>query len=208
MTRSTLETIGVRGYWANAISDDLQLTKALRRAGIPAYPPRQCLLLTPVSCSWSEFFAFGVRQYRLVFMHEPQTWLAALLCLWGPPVLFVLALPDLAAGSPGAWIVLAFIAAMGEARTRLRQRIQNALWPDIGQTGKEKRRWRMERLLRPLWWMAHAVCAACAPLSRTIDWAAVRYRVRRPADDHHRAPGNALAGASAITDLTGVSYSL
>jgi hypothetical protein len=182
MARSTLEAIKLRDYWRGAISDDLQLTAALRQSGIHAHAPRQCLLLSPVSSSWRQALTFGVRQYRLLWLHEPLTWAIALLVLWGPPVAIAAALPSLASGSLPAWTVVGVVAALGEARSRLRLRIQRALWPEVGATREESVRWRVDRLLRPGWWLLHALCAAGAPLSRTIDWAGVRYWVRGPQD--------------------------
>lgn len=180
MARSTLEAIKLRDYWRGALSDDLQMTAALRRSGIHVHAPPRGLVLSPVSCSWRELVAFGVRQYRLVWLHEPWTWAIALLCLWAPPIAIVCALPGLASGSPTAWAAVGFVATLGEVRSRLRLRIQRALWPEIGLTRVEKLRWRVDRLLRPAWWLLHALCAAGAPLSRTIDWAGVRYRVKGP----------------------------
>ena len=87
MRRATLETLRLPDYWRGAISDDLQMAEALRRAGVPSYAPRQALLLTPVSASWRDVLAFGVRQYRLVYMHRPARWAVAAGCLWAPILL-------------------------------------------------------------------------------------------------------------------------
>jgi len=180
MRRSTLESIKLRSYWSGAISDDLQLSEALRRAGIYTGAPRQSLLLTPVSVSWIEFFSFGVRQYRLVWIHQPGSWAVAAACLWAPPTFLAFSAPSLLAGSPGAWAGLAAIIIFGEIRTQFRRRIQIALWPEIRRTEIEFRRWRADRLARPVWWLAHAICAAAAPVSRTVDWAGIRYQVDGP----------------------------
>ncbi len=138
--------------------------------------PRQALLLTPVSCSWTELVAFGVRQHRLLFMHEPHIWAAALVCLWAPPICALVAAPAFLAGSPLAYGALALVLALAELRARLRRGVQLALWPELGGP-LDQNLWRVERLLRPVWHGAHAMCAAIAPLSRRIDWAGVRYRV-------------------------------
>jgi len=82
---------------------------------------------------------------------------------------------------PGAWLALVFIVALGEVRGRLRRSIQRALWPDL-EGARDARRWRAERWLRPVWWLIHALSAAGAPLSRTIEWAGIRYRVNGPQD--------------------------
>jgi hypothetical protein len=179
MRRTAFEALRIREFWRGAISDDGQMAYALRLAGVIAQAPRQALLLTPVSFSWAEFLAFGIRQYRLVYIHRPRSWAVAFLCLWAPPICFLLAAPALAAGSPLALCALALVLAFGELRTRLRRSIQHALWPD-SEGASEDNRWRVERLMRPFWHCAHAMCAAIAPFSRTIDWAGVRYRVEGP----------------------------
>ena len=179
--RETLEAIRLKDFWRGAISDDSQMAEALRQAGLLAHAPRQGLLLTPVSCSWRGFFSFGVRQYRLVWIHQPRNFAIALICLWAPPICLALAAPRFAAGSPAAWIALGLVVALGEARARLRRSIQRALWPHL-EGARDERRWLAERWLRPLWWIVHALSAAAAPLSRTIEWAGIRYRVNGPQD--------------------------
>lgn len=179
LRRGTLEAIRLRDFWRGAISDDSQMTQALRQAGLRSHTPRQGLVLTPVSCSWREFLAFGVRQYRFVWLDRPINWAIAFACLWAPPVCLALAAPRLFAGSAGAWAILTAIVALGEIRGRLRRGIQKALWPGL-HGPRDDRRWRAERWLRPIWWLAHALSAAGAPLSRTIEWAGIRYRVDAP----------------------------
>ncbi len=179
LKRDTLEATRLRDFWRGAISDDFQMAAALRQAGLLAHAPRQGLLLTPVSCSWREFFSFGVRQYRLVWIYQPKNFAIALACLWAPPVCLALMAPSLVQGAAWAWLGLAFILALGEVRGRVRRSIQRALWPDL-EGGRDERRWFAERWLRPVWWLIHSLAAAAAPLSRTIDWAGIRYRVNGP----------------------------
>jgi hypothetical protein len=100
--------------------------------------------------------------------------------LVGPPAFLTLSAPSLLSGTPGVWAGLAVIIIFGEIRTHFRRQIQIAMWPEIGRTKIEFRRWSADRLARPVWWLAHALCAAAAPLSRTIDWAGIRYQVNGP----------------------------
>ncbi len=179
MKQTTLGSIRIRDFWRGAISDDAQMARALREAGLLAHAPRQGLVLTPVSCSWWEFFAFGVRQYRFVYMHTPRTWVICALFLWAPIVCFAVAAPSLAKGSTLAWAAVALIVVLGEARIRMRRSLQKALWPDLGDP-RDDRRWRVERLMRPVSHFIHAAAAVAAPFGRTIDWAGVRYQVDAP----------------------------
>ena len=129
--RETLEAIRLQDFWRGAISDDLQMAEALRQAGLLAHAPRQGLLLTPVACSWREFLSFGVRQYRLVWIHQPKSFAVALASLWTPPICFALAAPSLLQGAAWAWLAVAVIVALGEVRGRLRRGIERALWPNL-----------------------------------------------------------------------------
>ena len=72
-----------------------------------------------------------MRQYRFLYTQDPQAWAVALVCLWAPPICLALAAPSFVAGSPGAWIALAFVTACGEVRTRLRRAVQRTLWPHL-----------------------------------------------------------------------------
>jgi hypothetical protein len=179
LLKATLKTIRIEDYWRGAISDDVQMSEALRSADFLAHAPRQALLLSPVSCTWAEFIGFGVRQYRIIFLHRPGSWALVLASLWAPPICLLLIAPSLAAGSHVAWLMAAFVLGLGELRTWLRRDLQRVLWPEIDGP-RDERRWRVERLMRPVWHLMHAVSAAGAPLSRTIDWAGVRYRVEGP----------------------------
>ena len=79
MRRTTLESIDIRRYWAGAISDDAQMTRAFKEAGCEVYSPRQNLLLSPVAMSWSEALSFGRRQYRILLLHDRVIWTLAAL---------------------------------------------------------------------------------------------------------------------------------
>jgi hypothetical protein len=141
MTQATMKAIKLESYWRGALSDDQQMAAALRGANLVAHAPRQGLLLTPASCSWAGFVAFGVRQYRLIYIHQPGSWAIAFAFLWAPPVCLAVAAPRLADGSPLAWTALALILLFAEVRMRLRRGLQRALWPDVG-GARDNRRWR------------------------------------------------------------------
>jgi hypothetical protein len=181
MSRAMLERVEIRRYWEGAILDDLQMTRALRDRGIMIFSPRQSLLLSPVAMSWREAFAFGIRQYRLVLTHDPDLWLLAALGTALPAFSFVLAVALLFKGSIFALCALALAFLLGDIRTRLRQRIVTALW-GAEQTRNLANSWTVDRWLRPLWWLFHAICVFSAPISRRITWAGVDYVIRSPQD--------------------------
>jgi cellulose synthase/poly-beta-1,6-N-acetylglucosamine synthase-like glycosyltransferase len=181
MRRATLEAIRLADYWRGAISDDEQMGLALRHAGLLAHAPRQGLVLSPVACSWRGFLEFGVRQYRIVYLHSRREWAVAMVVLWIPVVAFIMIAPSLVSGVGWVWAALAVLLALAEIRTALRRSLQKALWQGL-EGPRDNGRWRVESLLRPVWRLLHALSAAGAPLSRTIDWAGIRYRVNGPQD--------------------------
>jgi hypothetical protein len=181
MPRATLERIDIRRYWEGAILDDLQMTRALRDHKVMIFSPRQSLLLSPISMSWRQAFAFGRRQYQLVLTHDPDLWLLAALGTAVPAISFAIAITLLCQGSIFALGVLALAGLLGAIRTRFREQVVAALW------GRELTSdlagfWRIDRWLRPLWWGFHAICVFSAIGSRRITWAGVDYIVRSPQD--------------------------
>lgn len=181
MSRATLERIDICRYWEGAMVDDLQMTRALRDHHVMIFSPRQSLLLSPVSMSWRQAFAFGRRQYQVVLTHDPDLWLLAALGTAVPAISFAIALALVFHGSIFALGVLIVAGLLGAVRTLLRQQVVAALW------GRELMTelsgfWRTDLWLRPLWWGFHAICVFSAIGSRRITWAGVDYIVRSPQD--------------------------
>ncbi|WOJ90540.1 glycosyltransferase family 2 protein [Methylocapsa polymorpha] len=181
LRRETLERIRVADYWRGAISDDLQMTRALGAAGCAIFSPRQSLLLSPIAMDWREAFAFGRRQYRMVLIHAPRLWLFAALVTLLPVAAASLSMILAFQGQILAIAALAASGVLGEFRFRCRRRIVRLLWPETDAAALAGY-WRVERLLRPVWWCFHMACIFAAFGSRHIHWAGVDYLVRGPQD--------------------------
>lgn len=179
LRRETLERLNIKKYWEGAISDDLQMSRALKDHKIAIFSPRQSLLLSPVAFNWRSAFAFGIRQYRMIFTHVPLLWAFAIFCLITPILSAGLACLLAAQGNSAAILMLVFALIAGELRFRSRRRIARALW-DEDQAGPRRLASSTDRWLRPLWWAFHAACALAAPVSRKISWAGIDYLVRGP----------------------------
>lgn len=179
--RQTLERIDIAAYWRGAISDDLQMTRALDAAGCAIFSPRQSLLLSPIAMDWKEAFAFGQRQYRLMLTHVPMLWLFAAFVTGLPFIAACLAIALAAQGQIAGFSVLALSIGLGELRYRNRRRIVRSLWPETERADLATY-WRVERFMRPLWWCFHLVCIFAALGSRRIRWAGIDYLVRGPQD--------------------------
>ncbi len=188
LRRETLDAIDIRKYWKGALSDDLQMTRALHDHGIRIFSPRQNLLLSPIAFDWTSAFAFGVRQYRLLYLHFPGLWCMAALLLLTPVLCCALALRLACTGDWIASFMLVLALACGEMRFRSRRRIAAALW-GLDPAGFTGRTARVDRWLRPLWFGFHAACMVAAPWSRKISWAGIDYVVHGPQDvDIQRRP--------------------
>ncbi len=177
--RTTLERIDIRRYWAGAISDDAQMTRAFRDAGCPIFSPRQSLLLSPVSMNWREALSFGRRQYRIVLLHDSVIWMLAALGTAFPIAAALAALNFAIQGSAIAMIAIAVTLALGEIRFRCRRKIVAALWSEEP-LARGATYWLTERWLRLVWWNFHALCVFSSLGSRHIRWAGIDYWVRGP----------------------------
>jgi cellulose synthase/poly-beta-1,6-N-acetylglucosamine synthase-like glycosyltransferase len=181
MRRKTLENIDIRRYWAGAISDDAQMTRAFKKAGYEIHSPRQNLLLSPVAMTWSEALSFGRRQYRILWLYSPDLWALAALGTFFPITAATAALSMALQGSVLAIVLIGISLVLGEIRYHCRRRIVIALWGEATAAGLPMY-WRVERWLRPVWWSFHALCVFSALGSRHIRWAGVDYRIRGPQD--------------------------
>lgn len=179
LRRETLERIDIRRYWAGAISDDLQMSRALRKAGCPVYSPRQSLLLSPVAMGWREALSFGRRQYQILWLHDPGLWVAALLGTIVPIAGASTAVTFALQGSAPAALLIALSVCLGELRLRSRRKIAAALFGNEAAVPSGAQ-WRAERWLRPVWIGFHALCVLSALGSRRLRWAGIDYIVRGP----------------------------
>lgn len=179
--RETLEAIDIEKYWKGAVSDDLQMTRALHDHGIKIFSPRQSLLLSPIAFDWASATAFGIRQYRLLYLHFPGLWCISALLLLTPALSASFAVVRAYAGDWVALTMLVLALVCGEIRFRSRRRIAAALWglDHAGFTGLTA---GVDRWLRPLWFGFHALCLIAAPWSRKISWAGVDYILRNRQD--------------------------
>jgi cellulose synthase/poly-beta-1,6-N-acetylglucosamine synthase-like glycosyltransferase len=179
MWRKTLERIDIRRYWAGAISDDAQMTRAFKNAGYEVFSPRQSLLLSPAAMNWSEALSFGRRQYRIILFYSPLSWTLAAVGTLFPIAAAITAMSMALQGSVLAIVLIGASLALGEVRYRCRRRIVIALWGEATAAGLPIY-WRVERWLRPIWWSFHALCVFSALGSRHIRWAGIDYRVQGP----------------------------
>ena len=182
--RTVFDAVGIRDAWHGAVTEDLSLAGALRRAGLRVVFEPRCLVASPVRGSWSDLLEFARRQYLIIKVFAPDIWWLALLgnllfsaVFWGG-----LALLLMCRGTDGTkwWIVvlLAFLYAAGTLRALFRRSAVRARFPS-----------RLDALNRAIWLdlLAHPLlaiidlcCILSSAPSRTITWRGIRYRLYNP----------------------------
>jgi ceramide glucosyltransferase len=82
--------LGIREIWSQALSDDLSLSWAVRRAGLRIVFVPECLVASFESFTWRRLFEFGRRQFLITRIYAPGAWwlgflstLGSVLGLWG-----------------------------------------------------------------------------------------------------------------------------
>jgi cellulose synthase/poly-beta-1,6-N-acetylglucosamine synthase-like glycosyltransferase len=82
--------LGMREIWSQALSDDLSLSWAVRRAGLRIVFVPECLVASFESFTWRRLCEFGRRQFLITRIYAPATWwlgflstLGSVLGLWG-----------------------------------------------------------------------------------------------------------------------------
>lgn len=90
--------VGLDKIWPKALSDDLSLSYAIKKAGKKVVFVPACLVASYESTTWRRLFEFGRRQFLITRINAPKTWWFGLCCslysvlgLWGAAVLVVYA---------------------------------------------------------------------------------------------------------------------
>lgn len=178
--------VGLDRIWSQAVSDDLSLSRAVKRAGMKVAFVPACLVPSYESTTWRRLFEFGRRQFLLTRVYAPATWWFGLcnssysvLGTWGSICLAVAA----AVAGHKSWPVFAATAAVFLAaqltQTILRQRMIGKL------LGEERRQLRpamvADILAFWLWSPLQLLLMVSSACGRTVRWRGIRYKLRGPA---------------------------
>ena len=177
--------IGLDKIWPKVLSDDLSLSRAIKKAGKRVIFVPACLTASYTSTTWRKLFEFGRRQFLITRISVPRLWWFALLSslysilgLWG-----------------GAGLAL-YAAAIGEKNLTLFAAVPILFF--VSQVGRAVLRQKMiSKLLKYDWPKMRAACAAdilacwiwsllllffivSSAFGRTICWRGVRYKLLGP----------------------------
>lgn len=174
--------LGIDRIWSNALSDDLLLTCAIKKAGLKVAFVPACLVATHHSSTWREFFEFGRRQFVITRVVAPKIWWAGLsanlysvLGLWATAALAVYAVTTeknntaLFAAVP----ILFFVGQL--VRAILRQTMVGKLLNK--ETAKMKPAMAADILLFWIWSLLLLYLIVSSAFGRTICWRGIRYKL-------------------------------
>jgi len=174
--------LAIDRIWQTALSDDLSLSGAVKKAGLKVAFVPACLVASREATNWRELFEFGRRQFLITRVSAPKTWwfglcssLYSVLGLWGGAAL------ALYAARIQSEHVLFFAAVpvvffLGQlARAILRQRMARKL------LGNEHYAMQAacaaDCLAFWLWSLVLLLLIVSSAFGRTICWRGIRYKL-------------------------------
>jgi ceramide glucosyltransferase len=182
--REQFEQAGVFQFWDGSVSDDLSLTQALRRAGLPIEFAPECLVPTMRDYDAAELLEFSSRQIIITRVYERRVWILGgmghLLYCGAIVIGLFLFFSRLFAGETALHILLLVLVppVLSMTRGALRLGAVLELLPE----------WR-EKLLQDGWiWTFLAALApflslwnsVVAAFTRRIRWRGIRYELVSP----------------------------
>jgi len=179
--------VGLDKIWPKALSDDLSLSLAVKRAGKKVVFVPACLVASYESTSWRRLFEFGRRQFLITRVSAPRTWwfglcssLYSVLGLWAGAALAIYAamigekyLPLFAAVP-----VLFFAGQLGRAILRQKM-ISKLLKYDLPQMRAAR---IADILFFWIWTLLLLSFIISSAFGRTICWRGIRYKLLGPTE--------------------------
>jgi cellulose synthase/poly-beta-1,6-N-acetylglucosamine synthase-like glycosyltransferase len=188
----TFRELGLDKIWLKALSDDLSLSYAVKKARKKVVFVPACLVASYESTTWGELFEFGRRQFLITRVSTPGTWwfglcssLYSILGLWGGAALAVYAatIGDknllLFVAVPVLFFTAQFIRAV------LRQKMAYKLLNYEHQASEfehqaMKAACIADLLFFWLWSPLMLVLISSSAFGRTIIWRGIRYKLLGP----------------------------
>ncbi len=179
--------LGLDKIWPKALSDDLSLSTAAKKAGMKVAFVPACLVASYEFTTWRKLFEFSRRQFLITRIYAPKTWwfglcscVYSVLGIWGAAALAIYAATiqhknlDLFVAVP----VVFFVNQLG--RAILRQRTAEKLLQN------ERRAMRAaclaDILACWLWSLLLLFFIISSAFGRTIVWRRIRYKLLGPTE--------------------------
>ncbi len=181
--------VGLEKIWARAISDDLSLSYAVKKAGMKVAFVPACLAASYESTTWRSLFEFGRRQFLITRISASGTWwfglcisLYSVLGIWGAAILAVYAMVKGFELSTQLLFIFVFAVFFVSQflRAILRQRmIRKLLKKD---RPKMKVAIAADIFVFWVWSLLLLFLMISSAFGRTICWRGVRYKLLSPTE--------------------------
>lgn len=183
----TFRKINLESVWEKAISDDLCLSYAIKKAGMKIIFSPGCMVASYECTTWGKLFEFARRQFVITRITIPATWWFGVFCvvyslagLWATAAVAIYA-----AITNNAWLPLyAFVPVFfftGQIfRAILRQKMIAHLLPD--DAAKMKPAAIVDILGTFIWSWVLFVCIASSGFGRIIKWRGIKYKLVGPTE--------------------------
>ncbi|MCH7918733.1 MAG: glycosyltransferase family 2 protein [Planctomycetes bacterium] len=186
--------IGLERIWQTAVSDDLSLSYAVRKARLKIAFVPSCLVASYVSTNWRDLIEFTRRQFLITRVCTPLTWsfgllanLLSVLGLWGAIAFSIqAAVTETSESLPGPAIsnlhfapaIVVFLLLCQVCQAVLRQRL---IWQLMPQERTRMNRTKWADLVGFwLWSLLMLGAILLSAVGRTIRWRGIRYRLISP----------------------------
>ena len=185
--RAEFDRLGIAEIWSSALSDDLSLSRAVRRAGMRIRFVPRCLVASFESTTWRKLFEFGRRQFLITRVYTPITWWTGLSCslgsvlgLWGTMAVAAWAVQG-GIENAGLYFGVPILFLAGQlGRAAFRQLTAARVFPDCRDRLKSAA--TADLLFFWLWSLVLLVSMLSSAFGRTIRWRGIRYRLNGPTD--------------------------
>jgi len=181
--------VGLDKIWPKALSDDLSLSYAVKKAHKKVVFVPACLVASYISITWSELFEFGRRQFLITRVSTPGTWwfglcssLYSILGLWGGAALAIYAAVKSSIINYQLSILVAvpilfFVAQLARAILRqegMARKLLEEHWPKLKVAAV------VDIAFFWLWSPLMLVLILSSAFGRTICWRGIRYKLLSP----------------------------
>lgn len=198
--RETFDRCDVARRWEGALSDDYQLTRALRDAGLEVRFVPQCLIPCDEPIGLASFVRFARRQLIITRICAPHLWRAGLtlacLLVGGTTALFVLMIAAwtrghvaLAGVSMTLWLLL-----LGLSRTKSVLR-QSGVAAVLKAPAWTRRDWRFDVWGTEVLGVLHLLLLLSSVRARRIVWRHLTYEMISPDETRVIRPARERVGA-------------
>jgi cellulose synthase/poly-beta-1,6-N-acetylglucosamine synthase-like glycosyltransferase len=187
----TFKELGIDKIWLKALSDDLSLSYAVKKARKKVVFVPACLVASYISTTWRELFEFGRRQFLITRVSTPGTWwfglsssLYSILGLWGGAALAIYAATKSQIDNRHLAIfilvpILFFVAQLARAILRqegMARKLLEEHWPKLKVAAV------VDIAFFWLWSPLMLVLILSSAFGRTICWRGIRYKLLGPTE--------------------------